>query len=106
MAKAVKKKVVEVDVEKEVVEPVAPKKVPSPEFQKSTGQTPSKADSVRTSTLILFRVEGHTTWRTTIFREEKQFDAYLSHPGQKNHPKVTERRIFILDTINGTVTAK
>lgn len=54
--------------------------------------------------LILFKVEGHETYRAVTKSSEDQFDKEVAI--QKNHPKITEKKIFVVDRLNGTVNEK
>ncbi len=52
--------------------------------------------------IVMFKIEGHETWRTNLFSKKEDFDIYLKK--QLGHPKVTERKWFVRDLINGTIT--
>lgn len=52
--------------------------------------------------LLLFKVEGHNKWRVNTFPSKDAFDTYLSK--QEKHPKVIERKWFVVDRIVGDIT--
>ena len=57
--------------------------------------------STRISYIILYTLEGHKTWRVGIFPTKEIFDIYLQV--QEKHPKVTDRKWYVVDKINGTI---
>ncbi len=57
-----------------------------------------------TSMGVLFKVEGHPNYRFSQFGKKEYFDTYLAHPAQNKHPKVIEKKWFVIDFINGTIT--
>lgn len=96
------KKVVQVDDMVEVV-------VPKEKVGDLSGSVGSKGDGAVSKKenpacfLVLFKIEGHETYRTAIWKKPADFDAYLKQPGQVNHPVPTERKWFIIDKITGTI---
>ncbi len=62
-----------------------------------------KKEEVYKTFAVMFKIEGHDTWRIGLYPNKQAFDTYLNHPGQKSHPKVTERRWFTVDRINGLI---
>lgn len=62
-----------------------------------------KKEEVFSTYAVMFKIEGHDSWRIGLYPTKEAFDIYLSHPGQKNHPKVTEKRWYVIDRINGII---
>lgn len=52
--------------------------------------------------LLLFKIEGHRTWRMNPVKNEEELTRYLST--QPNHPKITDKKWFSIDRIEGTIT--
>jgi hypothetical protein len=48
--------------------------------------------------LTLFKIEGHTTWRTHLSQHKTGFEREFSAPG---HPKVTESKVIRIDGVTG-----
>lgn len=53
-----------------------------------------------TTLLSLFKIEGHNTYRVLLNKHEADFTRQIASP---NFPKITERKVFIVDKINGTI---
>ncbi len=53
--------------------------------------------------IIMFKIEGHETWRVSLYKNKQDLERYLQNPLNSNHPKITERKWFIVDKINGTI---
>lgn len=51
--------------------------------------------------LTLFRIEGHQTYRSHLGGTENSHQQ--SVVGAGNHPKVTEKKVFVIDRITGEV---
>lgn len=86
MPKVSKKKVIEIVAEEPVQAPTAP----------------IKEEKSYNTCVLMFTIEGHKTWRLSTFQKKEHFNVYLSK--QPKHPKVTEKRWFVADRINGTIT--
>ncbi len=52
--------------------------------------------------VLMFTLAGHKTWRTSFYPTKKYHDIYLSK--QINHPEILQKKWFIVDRINGTIT--
>lgn len=50
--------------------------------------------------LTLFKIEGHSTWRSHVSGKKDGFDHEWS-VGEIHHPKVTERKTLRIDRITG-----
>lgn len=79
-------------VKKEIVVPVQPEVV----------QNKKNLTKPLVQHIIMFTIEGHTTYRINVFNSKESFDTYLLT--QPNHPKVTSRKWFTVDRVTGTIT--
>lgn len=57
---------------------------------------------VTESYIVLFKIEGHTTWRVSQYPVKEAFDSYLK--AQLSHPSVTDRVWYKVDKIKGKIT--
>lgn len=87
---------------RKVIKPVA--LAMNPVKAAPTGVEKKKDDKPFKTYLVMFTIEKHDSWRIGAYPTKEAFDTYLNHPGQSKHPKVTERRWYIVDRINGTIT--
>lgn len=51
----------------------------------------------------LFKIAGHSTYRLLITHDEKE---WVTHTHSPNFPVVTERKVFIVEKITGTITER
>lgn len=51
--------------------------------------------------LTVFRIEGHTTWRTHLTEHEKGFE---KQEKSLNFPMVTDKKTYIVDKVTGDIT--
>lgn len=56
------------------------------------------------SYLLFFKLEGRNGWRKTFYPTKDALVVYLAGPGQKDHAKIVEKKWFLIDNINATVT--
>ncbi len=57
-----------------------------------------------TTNLYLFTIEGHETWRVLLAQNDVEFEKQTIK--QPKFPKMTGRKVFIVDKITGTVKEK
>ncbi len=96
--KIAKKKVVK------EAEPVAVTPAPvAVEAPKKPVVAPKKDKSNPLTYLLLFKVEGHESYRMQPYRTKEDLDIYLSKAVPK-FPPMLEKKWFIFDRINGTIT--
>ncbi len=92
-----------VAVEKVPVEPVAVAKVSVVEKVPATVVSPKKPKENPLTYLLLFKIEGHQSYRMQPYRTKEDLEVYLSKSVPK-FPPMLEKKWFILDRINGTIT--
>ena len=51
--------------------------------------------------LILFKIKGHKTWRASLQSKENLFENTIS-----KKTKITEKKVYRINRINGTITEK
>lgn len=52
--------------------------------------------------ILVFKVEGHTTWRRSLYPTKKAHEDYMKKTPL--HPKITDQKWFEFDTITGNIT--
>ncbi len=90
---------------KKVAESVGAAEVPVVEQAPVAVAAPVKKDKkapAPNTYIVLFKVAGHDSYRMNPFRTKEDLDIYLKT--QPNHPVMTEKKWFIFDRINGTIT--
>lgn len=53
--------------------------------------------------LVLFKIEGHETWRSSLMGKKEDFERTFAMDVKSNKPKVTENKFFIIDRLTGKV---
>ncbi len=79
----------------------SPKETPIAVKVVSAGKHPKK-EGPKSSYAVMFTIEGHATWRISLYPGKADFDDYLSK--QINHPKITAKKFFVIDRITGNIT--
>lgn len=87
---------------KKIVESIV--SVPTAMIVEKVKKSPSLKPERPTSMILLFKVEGHNTYRSCIYRKKEDFDTYIKLVNNGKHPNVTERKWYVIDKINGTIT--
>ena len=75
--------------------PVVPTKISAPLTAKKEPGT---------GFVLLFKTAVHTTYRNSFYRTKDQFEQYIKAQAQAHHPVMTDKKWFVIDLINGTIT--
>lgn len=52
--------------------------------------------------ILMFKIEGHKTWRISMFQKKSDLEVYLSK--QEKHPTIIEKKWFACERISGAIT--
>lgn len=61
-----------------------------------------KDDKPLVSYILVFTIEGHRTYRISLYAKKEDLDIYLK--SQPKHPKFTDKKWFKVDRITGVIT--